>query len=73
MCFNKIGLLLDTQKTQCMFTGRRELLPQIPPDTRIQVGYSRIIRSDSLRNLSITFDKHLTLETHIDVLSRRMV
>ncbi len=41
--FNKNGLLLNTNKTKCMFIGSRALLSKIPKDTVIQADDTRIL------------------------------
>ncbi len=56
--FNRSGLWLNMNKTQCMFIGSRTLLARIPNDTVI---HTCIQPCDSLKNLGVLFDKHMAL------------
>ncbi len=62
--FNRNGLLLNMNKTQCMFIGSRTLLTRIPNDTVIHAGNTCIQPCDSLKSLSVLFDKHMLFDTH---------
>ena len=62
--FHTNALMLNTNKTQCMFVGSRGLTSQIPPNTSLQVDGTTIIPSTSLKNLGICFDIPMTFDTH---------
>ncbi len=51
--FNFNGLMLNTDKTQCIFIGTRELSSEIPSDTRAHVGSTSIVPSTSIKSLGI--------------------
>ena len=70
--FNSNGLLLNTNKTQCMFAGSRGLISQIPPNTILQVDDTTIVPSSSLKNLGIYFDQYMTFETHVNKISGKI-
>lgn len=63
--FNKNGLLLNMNKTKCMFIGSRNLLSKIPCNTVLHADDARIQPCDSLKNLGVHFDKHMLFDTHI--------
>ena len=70
--FNSNGLLLNTNKTQCMFIGSRGLLSQIPPNTSLRVDGATIISSSSLKNLGVYFDPAMTFDSHVNKISRKI-
>ena len=70
--FNSNGLLLNTNKTQCMFAGSRGLISQIPPNTILQVDDTTINPSSSLKNLGTYFDQYMTFETHVNKISGKI-
>ncbi len=63
--FNKNGLLLNAQKTQCMFVGSRGLLSRIPSDMHMLVDGKPISPSNTIKTLDIHFDVHMKLDTHV--------
>ena len=69
--FNKNGLLLNINETQCMFIGSRTLLSRMPSDTIIHAGDTTIKPSDSLKNLGVFFDKHTLFDTHIKEMTKK--
>ena len=69
--FNRNGLLLNMNKTQCMFIGSRNLLSRIPNDTVIHAGDTCIQPCDSLKNLGVFFDKHMLFDTHITEMTKK--
>ncbi len=56
--FNSNGLLLNANKTQCMFVDSRGLISQIPPNTTLQVDGATIVPSSLLKNPGIYFDQN---------------
>ena len=69
--FNENGLLLNTKKTQCMLVGSRGYISKIPPNTCLKVDGDEIAPSDTLKNLGIYFDKHMTFEKHMSNVTRK--
>ena len=57
--FNKNGLMLNANKTQCMLFGIGGLLSQMSPDTHMQVNDNQIVPRKSLKNVGIHFDNHM--------------
>ena len=68
---NENGLLLNTKKTQCMLVGSRGYISKIPPNTCLKVDGDEIAPSDTLKNLGIYFDKHMTFEKHMSNVTRK--
>ncbi len=64
--------MLNTNKTHCMFIGSRKMTSQIPQNIHLHVDDSNIIPSTSLKNLGVYFDVHLTFDTHINKISRKI-
>ena len=70
--FHLNGLMLNTTKTQCMFVGSKGLISQIPPNTCLQVDDTNIFPSSSLKNLGVYFDSHMTFNTHVNKISKKI-
>lgn len=62
--FLENGLKLNTNKTQCLFLGTRQLLAHIPHNTTIRCAGSDIQPSTHAKNLGIYLDSYLTFEKH---------
>ncbi len=71
--FNSNGLLLNTTKTQCMFVGSKGVISQIPANTCLQVDDTNILPSNSLKNLGIYFASHMTFNTHVNKISKKIL
>ena len=69
--FNKNGLLVNSNKTKCIFIGSRQNLARIPGDTIIRFGGSEIKPSEYVKNLGVYFDQHMTFEKHIDEMHKK--
>ena len=69
--FNKNGLLVNSNKTQCIFIGSRQNIAKIPKDVLIRFGGSDITPSLNVKNLGIYFDQYMTFERHIDEMHRK--
>ncbi len=63
--FHLNGLMLNTNKTQCIFIGTRGHITQIPSDTSIKVDGATIVPSTSVKNLGIYLDNYMQFDTHI--------
>ena len=70
--FKKNGLNVNEQKTQCIFMGSRQLIAQIPQDTKIFFGNTAIIPSKSVKNLGIYMDQIMLFDVHINHMSRKV-
>ena len=71
--FNTNGLVLNPSKTQCIFIGNRQLINQIPNNTTIRSDTTSITPSKQVKNLGIYLDSHMTFETHIRELSKKVM
>ncbi len=70
--FHLNDIMLNTKKGQCIFTGSRVLISQLPQNVPLQVDDSSIMPSTSLKNLGVYCDLHLTFETHINNISKKV-
>ncbi len=71
--FNKNGLMLNTQKTQCIYIGSRQLLSRIPDDTTILLCGSKIEPSNNVKSLGLYIDQYLLFDRHIDEMCRKIL
>ena len=66
------GLLLNPQKTQCIFIGNRQLLSRIPPDTCIDCDGVSVYPSIHVKNLGVYFDRYMLFDIHVAELSKKV-
>lgn len=71
--FMKNGLLLNTDKTQCIFIGSRQILAQLPNNISIQFHDTKIHPTAKVKNLGIYMDQYMTYETHINDLHKKIM
>ena len=70
--FNGNGLLLNENKTQCIFFGSRQYISRIPEDTRIKFNDTLLVPSKKVKNLGVYMDSNMTFSVHIDELYRKV-
>ena len=70
--FQNNGLLLNEDKTQCIFIGSRQYISRIPDDIKINFNGNLITPSKTVKNLGVHFDRYLLFDTHIDALSKKV-
>lgn len=70
--FNGNGLLLNENKTQCIFFGSRQYISRIPEDTKIKFNDTLLIPSKKVKNLGVFMDSNMTFSVHIDELRRKV-
>lgn len=70
--FNENGLLLNINKTQCIFVGSRQYISRIPTDCIVNFDGKEIIPNKQVKNLGIIIDSHLTYEYHIEEMCRKV-
>lgn len=64
--------MLNTTKTQCVFVDSKGLVSQTPPNTCLQVADTKMLPSCSLKNLGVYFDSHITFNTHVNKMSKKI-
>ncbi len=69
--FLKNGLKLNTDKTQCVFLGTRQLLAHIPNNTIIRCADSDIRPSMNAKNLGICLDSYMTFDKHVNEMIKK--
>ena len=70
--FQKNGLSVNENKTQCIFIGSRQLISLIPDDTKINFGETAIVPSHSVKNLGVYMDHFLLYDKHIDHITKKV-
>ena len=71
--FNKNGLLLNANKTQCLFIGTRAITRQIPENTTLTYANTTISPCKHIKNLGVYIDSHLTFDKHIYETHRKVM
>ena len=71
--FDTNGLLLNTQKTQCIFIGSHHYISKIPVDTAIKFGDSYIVPSTQVKNLGLYIDRHMSFNIHVDEIRKKVM
>ncbi len=69
--FHLNGLMLNTNETQCVFSGRGGLTPQIPHSISFRVDDNNITPRYSLKNLGVYFDTNMTFDKHVAKISSK--
>ena len=70
--FLRNGLLLNANKTQCMFIGSAQYINKIPSNIIIKCDNDIIKPSHHVKNLGLHMDKYMTFNVHIDELSKKV-
>ncbi len=60
------GLMMNVNKTQCIFIGTRQLLSKIPTNVKIEIQDDIIEPVTNVKNLGIFFDRYMTFDKHIN-------
>ena len=71
--FQQNGLLLNENKTQCIFIGSRQYISQIDENFIINFNGNKIKPQKEVKNLGLYFDQYMTFETHIDNVNRKVM
>lgn len=71
--FNKNGLLINENKTQCIFVGSRQLIKTIPESTTITFDNTTITPCKHIKNLCVHIYSHLIFDTHINETHRKVM
>ncbi len=59
------GLMLNSDKTQCIFIGTRPIIRLLPLDTKDNIDNTSITPSTHVKNLGVIMDCHLNFDAHI--------
>ncbi len=71
--FNRNGLMINPNKTQCLFVGTRTFIRQIPSDTTTNFDNAHITPSNHINNLGIYMDCHMTFDVHIQEMHKKVM
>ncbi len=71
--FSANGLMLNANKTQCIFIGARPLIRRLPPNTKINFDNTSITPSTHVKNLGVIMDCHLNFDVHIHEMYKKVM
>ncbi len=63
--FNRNGLMINPNKTRCVFVGTTPFIRRIPSDTTINFDNAHITPCKHIKNIGIYMDCHMTFEVYI--------
>ena len=58
------GLMMNSNKTQCILIGTQQLLSKLPPNVNIHLHDSIIQPTTNVKNLGVHIDGFMILDTH---------
>ena len=70
--FDKNGLLINANKTQCIFIGLPQYISKIPNNIAIQFDGNTIYSSETVKNLGVYMDKNMSFRCHVDELNKKV-
>ncbi len=68
--FLRNGLLLNPNKTQCIFIGNHQLLTLIPLNTKISFGRDSMHPRTLVKNLGVYMDRYMAFDVHVSELNK---
>ena len=71
--FNFNGLLLNENKTQCIFLGAWQYISRIPDDMKIVFNNNELTPQKHIKNLGVHMDCCMTFNTHINELHNKLM
>ncbi len=71
--FLRNGLMINPNKTQCIFIGNRQLLSRIPKKTTIKFAGNTITSSNHVKNLGLYIDRYTTFDVHINESNKKVI
>ncbi len=68
------GLKLNAKKTQCIFIGTRQIIPEIRENTTLTFHNTTTIQpSCQVKNLGVHFDNYMTFDAHISKINHKVM
>ncbi len=67
------GPKLNAEKTQCIFIGKRQIIPKIPENTTLTLHNTTIQPSCQVKNLGVHFDNYMTFDVHISKINHKVM
>ena len=71
--FNFNGLLLNENKTQCIFFGTWQYINRIPENIRILFNNHELVPRKDVKNLGVHMDSCMTFSKHINELQNKLM
>ncbi len=60
------GLMINPNKTQCIFIGNRKLLSRIPDNTNLKFDGNIITPRTHVKNLGLYIDRYMTFDERVN-------
>lgn len=71
--FLRNGLMLNPNKTQCIFIGTRQIISRIPANTTIRFDGNNVQPVSHVKNLGVHMDSCMRFDTHINELNKKVM
>ena len=71
--FLKNGLMVNPNKTQCIFFGSKQLLSHVPNDISVYFNGNCISPSNNVKNLGLHMDRYLHFDVHINEITKKVI
>lgn len=71
--FDKNGLLINPNKTQCLFVGSRQNIARLPNDISLNFNGIEIFPSLSVKNLGVYVDRFMAFDVHIEAMRKKVM
>ena len=71
--FQMHGLLLNENKTQCLFIGSRQYISEIGENVCINFNGNIVKPKKEVKNLGVYFDRYMSFDSHIDNIYRKVM
>ena len=65
--------MLNSNKTQCIIIGNKQLLSHVFPNTNIEVNGDAITPSHHVKNLGVHMGRFMLFDKHIDAISKKVI
>jgi len=69
--FQRNGLLLNENKTHCIFIGSRHCISKLSEDISINFNGNQIVPKTVVKNLGVYFDNYMIFNSHIDEIYKK--
>ena len=67
------GLMMNANKTQCIFIGSRQLLSKIPSNITLHFSNTNITPDIHVKNLGLYMDRYLTFDKYINETNKKVM
>lgn len=71
--FLRNGLLMNNNKTQCIFIGTQQLMSKVPNNICIKIHDTTRKPSTHVKNLGVHIDRFMTFDVHINEITKKVM